>query len=54
MILRLPTAEFWQGFNWSGTLEVTPQPKVDQIIQETEAIIAEVEEFTLKDLSQLF
>lgn len=45
---------FWQCFNWSGE-KATPSPaKIEQILEETESALAEVEEFSLNDLSQLF
>ncbi|MEO0835984.1 MAG: hypothetical protein AAFY16_08355 [Cyanobacteria bacterium J06642_3] len=37
-----------------GISKITPEAKVDKIINDTEEIIAEVEEFTLNNLSQLF
>lgn len=49
-----PSAQFWQCFNWSGIFEVASEIKEERIIKETEEIIAEVEEFTLNNLSQLF
>ncbi|MEM9507188.1 MAG: hypothetical protein AAGA16_05795 [Cyanobacteria bacterium P01_E01_bin.35] len=52
--VTVPLAQFWQCFNWSGISEVTSEIKEERIIKETEEIIAEVEEFTLNNLSQLF
>ncbi|MEM8719152.1 MAG: hypothetical protein AAGE84_07560 [Cyanobacteria bacterium P01_G01_bin.39] len=51
---RYPTVQFWKCFNWLGSPNITPEAKVDKIINDTEEIIAEVEEFTLNNLSQLF
>jgi hypothetical protein len=50
----LAAAQFWQCFNWTGE-QATPSPqKIEQILEETKEAIAEVEEFTLNNLSQLF
>ncbi|MEL6930700.1 MAG: hypothetical protein AAFO95_19010 [Cyanobacteria bacterium J06600_6] len=52
--LTLPSQQFWQCFNWSGE-KATPTPeKVEQIIKDTEQAIAQVTDFSLNDLSQLF
>ncbi|MEM6614253.1 MAG: hypothetical protein AAF652_18795 [Cyanobacteria bacterium P01_C01_bin.72] len=52
--LTLATNQFWQCFNWSGIKPTIAPQKVEQILKETESAIAEVAEFTLNDLSQLF
>ncbi|MEM7590480.1 MAG: hypothetical protein AAF383_02975 [Cyanobacteria bacterium P01_A01_bin.83] len=49
-----PTAKFWKCFNWLGSPAMASESKVDEIIEDTAEIIAEVEEFTLNNLSQLF
>lgn len=48
------TERFWHCFNWLGDKETVAPQKVEQILEDTEQAIAEVEEFTLNDLSQLF
>lgn|GEM_PF-6620863 len=52
--LTLKTEGFWDCFNWLGEKETLAPTKIEQIIEHTEKAIAEVEEFTLNDLSQLF
>ena len=52
--LTLPTRQFWQCFSWSGAKSSPAPDKVDQIIEATEKTIAEVQDFSLNDLSQLF
>lgn len=56
--LTLTTSNFWQYFNWSGKLdnilEKKVGEKVEKTIEDTEKIIAVVEEFTLNNLTQLF
>ena len=49
--LTLPSGQFWHCFNWSCD---RPTNRADEVLQETQEIIAAVEEFTLNDLSQLF
>ena len=46
--------QFWQCFNWSKEHSPSLAEKRDQAIEEAEEVIEAVEEFTLKDLSQLF
>ncbi|PSB12079.1 hypothetical protein C7B62_03220 [Pleurocapsa sp. CCALA 161] len=52
--ITLPSGQFWQCFNWSGVKETPAPQKIEQILEQTKEAIAEVEEFTLNDLSQLF
>lgn len=52
--LTLPVAQFWQCFNWSGIKAIPAEAEVEQIIEDTEQAIAEVKDFSLNDLSQLF
>ena len=52
--LTLGTGQFWQCFNWLGEKETLTAEKVEQIIEHTEEAIAQVQEFSLNDLSQLF
>ena len=52
--LTLESGQFWQCFNWLGEKQTPPTEKVEQIIEHTEEAIAEVQEFSLNDLSQLF
>jgi len=52
--LTLPTGQFWQCFNWQGEPERLADEQIEQIIAHTEETIAEVKEFSLNDLSQLF
>lgn len=52
--LTLATNQFWQCFNWSGVKAAIAPQQAEQILKETESAIAEVAEFTLNDLSQLF
>lgn len=52
--ITLPSSQFWQCFNWSGAKETPAPQKIEQILEQTKEAIAEVEEFTLNDLSQLF
>ncbi|NJK57338.1 MAG: hypothetical protein HC939_15695 [Pleurocapsa sp. SU_5_0] len=52
--ITLPSGQFWQCFNWSGEKETPAPQKIEQILEQTKEAIAEVEEFTLNDLSQLF
>lgn len=49
--LTLPSEQFWQCFSWSAP---RPTNRANEVLQETQEIIAAVEEFTLNDLSQLF
>lgn len=50
----LATAKFWQCFNWTGEQAAPSPQKIEQILEDTKEAIAEVEEFTLNNLSQLF
>jgi hypothetical protein len=50
----LATAQFWQCFNWTGEQAALSPQKIEQILEDTKEAIAEVEEFTLNNLSQLF
>ena len=52
--LTLAAGQFWQCFNWLGEKETLAPEKVEEIIEHTEEAIAEVTEFSLNDLSQLF
>ena len=52
--LTLKTEGFWDCFNWLGEKETLAPAKVEQLIEHTEHAIAEVKDFTLNDLSQLF
>lgn len=52
--LTLNVAQFWHCFTWSGEFNPTPKIEPDKIIEDTEEVIAAVEEFTLNNLSQLF
>lgn len=52
--ITLPSGQFWQCFNWSGEKETPAPQQIEQILEQTKEAIAEVEEFTLNDLSQLF
>lgn len=52
--LTASSQRFWQCFNWSGE-QASPEPaKIEQVLKATESAIAEVREFSLDDLSQLF
>jgi hypothetical protein len=50
----LAAAQFWQCFNWTGEQAAPALQKIEQILEDTKEAIAEVEEFTLNNLSQLF
>jgi hypothetical protein len=50
----LAATQFWQCFNWSGEQAAPSPQKIEQILEDTKQAIAEVEEFTLNNLSQLF
>lgn len=50
----LAATQFWQCFNWSGERAAPSPQKIEQILEETKEAIAEVEKFTLNNLSQLF
>ncbi|MEL7075209.1 MAG: hypothetical protein AAFY63_22765 [Cyanobacteria bacterium J06643_13] len=52
--LTSANAQFWQCFNWSGIKSSVEPQQAEQILKQTEEAIAEVEEFSLNDLSQLF
>ena len=52
--LTLPAGQFWQCFNWLAEKPALAPERVEQIIEQTEEAIAEVTEFSLNDLSQLF
>ena len=52
--VTLASDRFWQCFNWSGQQNISPIDRQSQTIEAAEELIEAVEEFTLKDLSQLF
>ena len=52
--LTLAAGQFWHCFNWLGKKPTLAPEKVEEVIEQTESAIAEVTEFSLNDLSQLF
>lgn len=50
----LAAAQFWQCFNWTGETAAPSPQKIGQVLEDAKEAIAEVEEFTLNNLSQLF
>jgi hypothetical protein len=52
--MTLVAAQFWQCFNWTGEQAAPSPQKIVQVLEDAKEAIAEVEEFTLNNLSQLF
>jgi hypothetical protein len=50
----LAATQFWQCFNWTGETAAPSPQKIGQVLEDAKEAIAEVEEFTLNNLSQLF
>jgi hypothetical protein len=52
--MTLAAEQFWQCFNWTGEQAAPSPKKIEQVLEDAKEAIAEVEEFTLNNLSQLF